>query len=114
MTKSGLLNSRLAKWAILLSQYDMLFVPQKAIKGQALVDFLAAYPVSENLKLHEDILDEIFESNMFLEDEVWQIFFDGASTNRPQRQDYRWCGGGIYLATKSCLSLGIFIDGTFF
>jgi len=42
MTKSGSLNSRLAKWAILLSQYDMLFVPQKAVKGQTLADFLAA------------------------------------------------------------------------
>jgi len=39
MTKPGSLNSRLAKWAILLSQYDMLFVPQKVIKGQALADF---------------------------------------------------------------------------
>jgi len=27
MTKPGSLTSRLAKWAILLSQYDMLFVP---------------------------------------------------------------------------------------
>ena len=27
MTKPGSLNSRLAKWAVLLSQYDMLFVP---------------------------------------------------------------------------------------
>jgi len=33
MTKPGSLNSRLAKWAILLSHYDMLFVPQKAVKG---------------------------------------------------------------------------------
>jgi len=30
-------------------------------------------------KLHEDISDEIFEANMTSEDEVWQIFFDGAS-----------------------------------
>ena len=36
MTKPGSLNSILAKWALFLSQYDMLFVPQKAIKGQAL------------------------------------------------------------------------------
>jgi len=79
MTKPGLLNSRLAKWAILLSQYDMLFVPQKAVKGQTLADFLAAHPVSESSKLHEDIPDEVFESNMTSEDKVWQIFFDGAS-----------------------------------
>ena len=49
----------------------MLFVPQKAVKGQALADFLAAHPVPKSSKLHEDIPDEIFESNMILEDEVW-------------------------------------------
>ena len=57
----------------------MLFVPQKAVKGQALVDFLAAHLVPESSKLHEDIPDEIFESNMTSEDEVWHMFFDGAS-----------------------------------
>ena len=36
MTKQGSLNSRLAKWALLLSQYDMLFVPQKALKARRL------------------------------------------------------------------------------
>ena len=84
MTKLGSLNSRLAKWALLLSQYDMLFVPQKAVKGQALTEFLAAHPVPESSKLHEDIPDEVFESNITLEDEVWQIFFDGASRIGPK------------------------------
>ena len=41
MSKPSSLNSRLANWAILLSQYDMTFVPKKAIEGQALADFLA-------------------------------------------------------------------------
>jgi len=71
MTKSGSLNSRLAKWAILLSQYDMLFVPQMAVKAHTLADLLAAHPVSESSKLHEEISDEVFESNMTLEDKVW-------------------------------------------
>ena len=71
-TKPRSLNSRLAKWAILLSQYDILFIPQKAVKGQALADFLAAHPVPESSKLHEDIPDETFESNMISEDEVWR------------------------------------------
>jgi len=55
----------------------MTFVPQKAIKGQALADFLAAHPVSETSKLHEDIPDEVIEANMTSSDDVWQIFFDG-------------------------------------
>jgi len=62
----------------------MLFVPQKAVKGQALADFLAAHPVLKSSKLHEDISDEIFESNMTSEDEVWQMFFDGASRTGPK------------------------------
>jgi len=84
MTKLGSLNSRLAKWALLLSQYDMLFVPQKAVKGQALAEFLVTHPVPESSKLHEDIPGEVFESNITSEDEVWQIFFDGASRIGPK------------------------------
>ena len=79
MTKPGSLNSRLAKWALLLSQYDMLVVPQKAVKGQMLAEFLAAHPIPENSKLREDIPDEVFESNVTSVDEVWQVFFDRAS-----------------------------------
>ena len=52
-------------------RYD--FTPQKAVKGQALAEFLAAHPVPEHSKLHEDIPDEVFESNVTSEDEVWQI-----------------------------------------
>lgn len=44
VTKAGALNARLAKWSILLSQFDIVYVPQKAVKGQALADFLAAHP----------------------------------------------------------------------
>ena len=36
MTKPGSLNLRPAKWALLLSQYDMLFVSQKAVKARRL------------------------------------------------------------------------------
>jgi len=68
----------------LLSQYDMTFVPKNAIKGQALVDFLAAYPISKSSKLHEDILDEVIEANITSNDDVWQLFFDGASRTRPK------------------------------
>ena len=70
-TKPGSLNSRLANWAILLSQYDITFIPQKAIKSQALADLLAAYPVSETSRLHEDISDEVVKVNMTSSYDVW-------------------------------------------
>ena len=46
--------------------------------------FLAAHPVPESSKLHEDIPDEVFESNITSEDEVWQMFFDGVSRIGPK------------------------------
>ena len=57
----------------------MTFEFQKTIKGQALVDFLVTHPVSKTSKLHEDIPDKVIEANMTSKDEVWQIFFDGAT-----------------------------------
>ena len=57
---------------------------RRRLKGQALAEFLAAHPVLESSKLHEDISDEIFESNTVSGDEVWQMFFDGASRIDPK------------------------------
>ena len=76
-----------------MSQY---FVPQKAVKGQALADFLAAHPIPESSKLHEDIPDEVFESNISLEDKVWQMFFDEASRIGPKGKII--AGVGLYLS----------------
>src|SRR3954463_144453 len=62
MTKPSALNGQLTKWAMLLSQYDMHFMPQKAAKGQAIVNFLAENPRSNsNVTFFEDLLDETTE-----------------------------------------------------
>ncbi|KAA0062772.1 uncharacterized protein E5676_scaffold87G00330 [Cucumis melo var. makuwa] len=36
-----IISGCLVKWAVLLQQYDIVYISQKAIKGQALADFLA-------------------------------------------------------------------------
>jgi len=61
MTNPSSLNGRLAKWAILFSQYEMQFLPQKATKGQAMADFLAEHPDPRATKLYEDLPDEVAE-----------------------------------------------------
>ena len=47
MMKPSSLNGRLTKWATLLSQYEMRFLPQKAMKGQAVADFLAEIQIRQ-------------------------------------------------------------------
>jgi len=46
---------------MLLSQYEMQFLPQKAMKGQAVTDFLSKHPDPRMTKLYEDLPDEIAE-----------------------------------------------------
>ncbi|XXG62732.1 hypothetical protein AAC387_Pa05g1045 [Persea americana] len=59
ITKAGSLNARLAKWSILQSQFDIRYVPQKAIKGQALGNFLAEHPLPKDSPLRDDLPDEL-------------------------------------------------------
>ncbi|KAG9447595.1 hypothetical protein H6P81_013723 [Aristolochia fimbriata] len=40
-----MLSGQLAKWALLLSEFEINFIPQKAIKGQGLANFLADHPI---------------------------------------------------------------------
>ncbi len=47
-----------SKWALLMMEYDITFVPQKAIKGQALAEFLAAHPVPDDSPLITNLPDE--------------------------------------------------------
>ena len=65
----------------------MQFMPQKAIKGQAVADFLADHLVSESSKLYDNLLEEIAEVNatyVSSEEQVWQLFFDRASRTGPE------------------------------
>ncbi|KAG9450547.1 hypothetical protein H6P81_010512 [Aristolochia fimbriata] len=53
-----ILSGRLAKWALLPSEFEINFVPQRAIKGQALANFLADHPVPAEWELTEELPDE--------------------------------------------------------
>ncbi|XP_070045293.1 uncharacterized protein [Nicotiana tomentosiformis] len=79
--KKPMPTGKLAKWKIFLSEFDIINVTQKAVKGQASADHLSEIPVDgeyETLKryfpdeevsfLGEDITEEY---------EGWRMFFDG-------------------------------------
>jgi ribonuclease HI len=73
------LTGKIARWQVLLSEFDILFVARKAIKGQAIADYLADYP-SEQLELMDS---EFPDEDVMAVDEDnhgrWKLYFDGAA-----------------------------------
>ncbi|KAL0411689.1 UNVERIFIED_CONTAM: Transposon Tf2-12 polyprotein [Sesamum latifolium] len=76
MTKL-ILSDRLARWYLQLQQFEITYVPQKAIKGQVLANFLADHPMPAEWELSDDLPDEdvlVIEITP-----PWKMYFDGAS-----------------------------------
>ena len=77
-------SSRIARWVVLLQQYDLAYVPQKTIKGQALADFLANHPVPSDWEFSDDFPDEdVFYIEVM---PPWMMFFDGAALKKERGQ----------------------------
>ncbi|XP_017976461.1 PREDICTED: uncharacterized protein LOC108661977 [Theobroma cacao] len=79
------LSGIVARWQVLLSEYDITYVSQKAIKGSAIAYFLAERVEEDYEPMEFEFPDEDLmsvcqtneeESN---EKENWKMFFDGAS-----------------------------------
>ncbi|CAL8162572.1 unnamed protein product [Prunus armeniaca] len=71
------LTGHLAKWALLLNQYEIIYTPAKVVKGQAVVDFLADHPIPEDWEISDDIPEEqVFFTDVF---PAWTMFFDGST-----------------------------------
>ena len=76
MTKP-VLSRRLAKWALLLQEFEIIYVQQKAVKGQALANFLVDHPIPDDWELFDDLPDE--EVILIEISQTWKMFFDGAT-----------------------------------
>jgi hypothetical protein len=85
MLSMPILNGRIGKWILALSEFELRFESAKAIKGQIIADFITEHHGS---------------SINFLEITPWDLFFDGSSCGK---------GGGVGILLISprgkCLSL---------
>jgi hypothetical protein len=64
-----IMASRLANWVIELGRFNLEFIPQNAIKGQALADFLVEFTN----------MPEVEEPEM---ERKWVVYVDGSSTRK--------------------------------
>ncbi|KAG9458313.1 hypothetical protein H6P81_002821 [Aristolochia fimbriata] len=72
-----MLSGRLAKWALLLSEFEINFIPQKAIKGQGLANFRADHPIPAEWEVSENLPDEeVFYIEVL---PPWRMYLDGAA-----------------------------------
>ncbi|XP_050909501.1 uncharacterized protein LOC127123315 [Lathyrus oleraceus] len=89
ISKKPGLTGRIARWQMLLSEYDIQYVTQKAIKGSVLPEYLAHQPVEDYQSMRLDFPDE---DVMYIRDYAipgpeegpepgsrWTLVFDGAS-----------------------------------
>ncbi|XP_049359184.1 uncharacterized protein LOC125823856 [Solanum verrucosum] len=71
------LSDRLARWYLQFQQFEIVYILQKAMKGQALADFLADHPIPDDWELTDDLPDE---DAMSIEIQPpWKMYFDGAA-----------------------------------
>ncbi|XP_052489803.1 uncharacterized protein LOC128042493 [Gossypium raimondii] len=82
--ESTALNGRMARWQILLSEFDIVYVSQKAVKGSAIVDFLASRALEDYEPLsfdfpNEDLMCVAATEESPQEGHSWKLNFDGAS-----------------------------------
>ncbi|XP_016694566.1 uncharacterized protein [Gossypium hirsutum] len=82
--ESTALNGRMARWQILLSEFDIVYVNQKTVKESAIADFLASRALEDYEPLNFDFLNEDLmhvatAEKEFQEVSSWKLNFDEAS-----------------------------------
>ncbi|XP_027769580.1 uncharacterized protein LOC114075289 [Solanum pennellii] len=79
-------TGNLAKWQMLLSEFDIVYVTQKAIKAQALADHLAENPMDEEYEPLKTYFHD--EEVSFVGEDIseaypgWRLFFDRAANHQ--------------------------------
>ncbi|KAL6125938.1 hypothetical protein ACLB2K_073989 [Fragaria x ananassa] len=93
MFSRPILQGRIGKWILALSEFSLQYVPQRAVKGQVIADFLAHHPPTERIssqvkelfmKLYKEYKEFYpWVGNTYMEvDSVALMYIDG-SANQP-------------------------------
>ena len=67
------LTSRLSKWMMILSKFEIEYIEHKEIKGQAIADQLVDIPLQDDAPIQDDFPKE---NLMYMTKRTWKMFFD--------------------------------------
>ncbi|PKI49825.1 hypothetical protein CRG98_029802, partial [Punica granatum] len=69
----------IAKWRCRLTEYDIEYVPRTSVKGQAIADHLAEFPIEDDTPINSDFPDEgILRVDEEEDKPAWKMYFDSA------------------------------------
>ena len=73
------LIGRLMRWLVLLTEFDIHYVPQKSIRGSIVAYHLASFPVSDDRAIDDDFPNEEIAVVTCLPG--WRMYFDGVANH---------------------------------
>ncbi|XP_058111165.1 uncharacterized protein LOC131254179 [Magnolia sinica] len=71
-----IINGRIGKWVLALFEFDLCYIPQKAVKGRAIANFLADHPSDLVEQIPLEILDLYY-----VQLTPWKLIFDRSRTH---------------------------------
>lgn len=77
LLRKVVLTRNLAKWIMILLEFDIQYIECKAIKGQAIVDQLADFPTEDIMSMQIDFPDALI---MYITERTWKTFFHSSHT----------------------------------
>ncbi|PKI32890.1 hypothetical protein CRG98_046718 [Punica granatum] len=84
----------IAKWRCQLTEYDIEYVPRTSVKGQAIADHLAEFPIEDDTPINSNFPDEgILQVDEEEDGTAWKMYFDGAVNSTGSGSD-RFQGEG--------------------
>ncbi|XP_024171792.1 uncharacterized protein LOC112177767 [Rosa chinensis] len=95
MLSQPILRGQIGKWVLALSKFSLQYVPQKAVEGQAIADFLVHHPMLDAPELRElEVATNLWGkachihcSEPFTDGQAavmlqpWVLYFDGSRTD---------------------------------
>ncbi|KAM1464696.1 hypothetical protein ACFXTO_044316 [Malus domestica] len=103
MLSKPMLAGRIGKWILALSEFSFQYVPQRAVKGQAIADFLTEHQEPQNKVINipgslkvtsvwipprsdvsskEDWIQQEIRRVTGLWITLWKLYFDGSHTQK--------------------------------
>ena len=73
------LTSKLARWLLMLAEFELKYITRKSVKGRAVAEFLADQPVEGP----EDVEFRFPDEEVFtVNEDAWVLYFDGAANQK--------------------------------